>query len=154
MPGVNMKQIVLLLAVVLLSLTSACNYSFKKAHSISAVYQHSVKTGKTTTITYLILKQGSFQVSDSVNGVLWDGSLTTDANQMVFTPEHAGKAAKAACPNLDAFTYNWTFDEKTQVMTLVKAEDGCAYRAELLTAHGWEQVKSEAPKSTEAGGAE
>jgi hypothetical protein len=144
-----MKRIVLLFVVVLLCLTSACSYKTKTAQPLVAVYQHSVETETQSSIVYLVLKQGSYQISDSIGGVLWEGGFKMGGDQLVFTIEQSGKVAKAACPSDEGFSYRWTYDDQAKELTLTTAEDACAYRVQLMTAQAWKVLKVESQPKTE-----
>jgi len=83
----------------------------------------------------LTLQDGSYSIRGGGRMMqLERGSYTTEKNKITFTVEEYAIEAKAVCGTFPAtFSYNYTFDVKTQELILKEIDDQCSTRRFDLT---------------------
>jgi|GEM_PF-5432453 len=144
-----MKRTVYLSLILALMFISACTYPVKDAKPLAATYQRSAASDGHSAMLYLVLKQGTFQLTAQEGGVLWQGTYKIGADQMVFAVEDASEAGKAVCGDDDEFAYRWSYETHAGALSLEKIEDACPGREHLLSGGAWSMLKTEEPTETE-----
>jgi hypothetical protein len=131
-----MKRISFLLIIAWLLTAAACGSSQVKTPPDGEYKRSEVDSSGTNTLS-IILNQGHFQMPNTAQGLLWDGSYQVTGDKITFNSQNTTAAGKALCGSKDTFTYQWSFDAKNNQMVFKVVDDACGLRVSGTDAHTW-----------------
>jgi hypothetical protein len=132
----KMKRIAFLLITTWLLTATACGSSQVKTPPDGEYKRDEVTNSGTNTLS-IKLNQGHFQMPNTAQGLLWDGTYQVNGDKITFNSQNTTAAGKALCGSKDTFTYQWSFDAKKNQMVFKVVDDTCGLRVSGTDAHPW-----------------